>query len=362
MAGAAASVLTQLLALLALAASSLVFGRAVLSRMHFDREAERGVFSLAVGMGLIGEALFLLGLARALYVPLILVLLLLAHAACWRIWRELWRGRHSIRSTALLVAAAVAIPSLVLSLYPPTSFDETMYHLPYAKIFAREHAVVFAETLRFPIFPQLAHMIFTALYEAFFTYVRVGAFGALCLAFPFMAAQLWWFIAPGLYRHERSAFWPFLLATPVMFILGAAFVYYLILPFAIKFFLGFETPGGNGQLPIELQARVGEYLSFVTTLIFAFGFCFELPVLLTLLGRVGIVTSAGLASARRYAIVGVVAVAAVVTPPDVFSQLALAVPLVGLYEVSIWCVYLMERGRAKREAAEAAAARNIQTT
>jgi hypothetical protein len=164
MAGAAASVLTQLLALLALAASSLVFGRAVLSRMHFDREAERGVFSLAVGMGLIGEALFLLGLARALYVPLILALLVLAHAACWRIWRELWRGRHSIRSTALLVAAAVAIPSLVLSLYPPSSFDETMYHLPYAKIFAREHAVVFAETLRFPIFPQLAHMIFTALY------------------------------------------------------------------------------------------------------------------------------------------------------------------------------------------------------
>ena len=205
-------------------------------------------------------------------------------------------------------------------------------------------------------------MIFTALYEAFFTYVRVGAFGALCIAFPFMAAQLWWFIAPGLYRHEKSAFWPFLLATPVMFILGAAFVYYLILPFAIQFFLGFETPGGNGTLPIELQARVGEYLSFVMTLIFAFGFCFELPVLLVLLGRVGIVTSEGLASARRYAIVGVVAVAAVVTPPDVFSQVALSVPLIALYEVSIWCVRLIERGRAKREAAEAAQARNIQVT
>ena len=205
-------------------------------------------------------------------------------------------------------------------------------------------------------------MIFTALYEAFFTYVRVGAFGALCIAFPFMAAQLWWFIAPGLYRHEKSAFWPFLLATPVMFLLGAAFVYYLILPFAIQFFLGFETPGGNGTLPIELQARVGEYLSFVMTLIFAFGFCFELPVLLVLLGRVGIVTSEGLASARRYAIVGVVAVAAVVTPPDVFSQIALSVPLIALYEISIWCVRLIERGRAKREAAEAAASRNIQTT
>jgi sec-independent protein translocase protein TatC len=205
-------------------------------------------------------------------------------------------------------------------------------------------------------------MIFTQLYEAFFTYVRVGAFGALCIAFPFMAFQLWMFIAPGLYRHERAAFVPFLVATPVMFIAGAAFVYYLILPFAIRFFLGFETPGGNGQLPIELQARVGEYLSFVMMLIFAFGFCFELPVLLTLLGRVGIVTSQGLASARRYAIVGVVAVAAVVTPPDVFSQVALSIPLIGLYEASIWLVWLIERQRARREAAEAAASRTIQPT
>jgi sec-independent protein translocase protein TatC len=208
-------------------------------------------------------------------------------------------------------------------------------------------------------------MIYTALYEAFFTYVKVGMFGALCVAFPFMAFQLWMFIAPGLYRHERKAFVPFLVMTPIMFIIGAAFVYYLILPFAIRFFLGFETPGGNGTVPIELQARVGEYLSFVMTLIFAFGFCFELPVLLTLLGRVGIVTSQGLASARRYAIVGVVAVAAVLTPPDVFSQVALSLPLIALYEVSIWSVRIIERGRAKREAAEAAAAaaaRNIQPT
>jgi sec-independent protein translocase protein TatC len=170
------------------------------------------------------------------------------------------------------------------------------------------------------------------------------------------------FIAPGLYRHERAAFVPFLIATPIMFILGAAFVYYMVLPTAIHFFLGFETQGGNGTVPIELQARVGEYLSFVMTLIFAFGFCFELPVLLTLLGRVGIVTSQGLASARRYAIVGVVAVAAVVTPPDVFSQVALSVPLIGLYEISIWMVKLIERQRSRREAAEDAASRNIQPT
>jgi sec-independent protein translocase protein TatC len=204
-------------------------------------------------------------------------------------------------------------------------------------------------------------MIFTAVYETFFTYVKVGMFGALCLAFPFMAAQIWLFIAPGLYRHERKAFWPFLVATPFMFVIGAAFVYYLMLPTALRFFLGYETQGGEGELPIELQARVGEYLSFVMTLIFAFGFCFELPVLLTLLGRVGIVSSKGLASARRYAIVGVFAVAAVVTPPDVFSQLSLAVPMVGLYEVSIWSVWLIERGRAKREAAEAAG-QNVQPT
>jgi sec-independent protein translocase protein TatC len=200
------------------------------------------------------------------------------------------------------------------------------------------------------------HMIFTALYETFFTYVKIGMFGALCLAFPFMAAQIWMFVAPGLYRHERNAFLPFLVATPVMFAVGVAFVRYLMLPYSIRFFLGYETPPGGTGLPITLEPRTGEYLSYVMTLIFAFGLCFELPVLLTLLGRVGIVTSAGLAKARRYAIVAVFAVAAVVTPPDVFSQLSLAIPMVLLYEASVWLVYLMERGRRKREAAAAPAA------
>jgi sec-independent protein translocase protein TatC len=199
-------------------------------------------------------------------------------------------------------------------------------------------------------------MIFTALYEAFFTQVKVAMWGALCLSFPFMAYQLWMFIAPGLYRQERKAFLPFLFATPVMFILGGGFVYYLMLPRAIRFFLGYENHGADGTIPIELQARVGEYLDFVTTLIFAFGFCFELPVLLALLGRVGIVSSQGLAGVRRYAIVGVFVVAAIVTPPDVFSQLSLAFPLVALYEASIWVVKLIEKDRAKKEAAAAAEA------
>ncbi len=190
-------------------------------------------------------------------------------------------------------------------------------------------------------------MIFTALYETFFTYLKVAAFGALCISFPIIASQIWLFVAPGLYRSERKAFLPFLVATPVLFTAGAALVYYGLMPVAIQFFLGFESPGGAGSLPIQLEAKVSDYLDLVMSLIFAFGLSFQLPVLLTLMGRVGLVSSDFLKRNRRYSIVFAFVVAAVLTPPDVLSQVSLAVPLIALYEASIWSVWLIEKRRAE---------------
>lgn len=195
-------------------------------------------------------------------------------------------------------------------------------------------------------------MIYTAVYETFFTYVKVGLFGGICLAFPVIAAQIWLFIGPGLYKHERKAFLPFLAASPALFIAGGAFVYYIMLPYALRFFLGFQTPGTADTPGIELQAKVSDYLDFVTALIAAFGITFQMPVLLTILGKVGIVSSGMLRRSRRYAIVGIAALAMLFTPPDIFSMVSLIVPLVFLYEVSIWLVWLIEKRRKDERDAE----------
>ncbi len=187
--------------------------------------------------------------------------------------------------------------------------------------------------------------------ETFLTVMNLSVWGGFFISFPIIAIQLWLFVAPGLYRNEQAAFLPFLIATPFLFILGAALAYFMVIPLALNFLIEFaENTSLGGGIEIENENRFSEYVGFIKVMLLAFGASFELPVLLTLLGRVGIVSADGLARARRYAIVGIAAGAAVITPPDVMSQFLLGIPVYMLYEVSIWLVRVFERRRAAEEA------------
>jgi sec-independent protein translocase protein TatC len=201
-----------------------------------------------------------------------------------------------------------------------------------------------------------AKLIQTELLGFFMVKLKIGFFGALFITFPLIAIQIYRFVAPGLYNNERNAFRPYLIATPIFFLLGACLVFFFLLPVAIKFFYSLvQGTGGNGQAQVELMPDVRAYLDFVMMLILAFGLCFQLPVVLTLLGQIGIVSYDQLKSGRKFAIVGVFIVAAVLTPPDPISQTAMAIPLMGLYEVAVQAVRFLEKRRATTAAKEAAA-------
>ena len=195
-------------------------------------------------------------------------------------------------------------------------------------------------------------LIYTAPQEFFFTQIKIGMFGGLVLAFPVIAAQVYKFVAPGLYKNERSAFLPFLVASPLLFLLGGALVYMFFTPMVLWFFLAMEQPASNGQVAIELLPKVSEYLDLIMTLIFAFGLVFQLPVVTTLLTRVGLVTADGLASKRKYAIVAAFVAAAILTPPDPASQIGLALPTILLYEIAIYAARLVERSRGEGQDAD----------
>ncbi len=189
-------------------------------------------------------------------------------------------------------------------------------------------------------------LIYTNLTEAFFTYMKVAVFAGCFLTFPFLATQIWMFISPGLYKHEKKTVLPFLIAAPILFFMGGSLVYFVVIPAAWKFFLSFQSSGAETVLPIMLEAKVSDYLDLVMVLIFAFGCAFQMPIVLALLAKAGLIDAKWLVAKRRYAIVLIFIVAAIITPPDIISQISLAIPLMALYEISI----LLIRATSKKNA------------
>ncbi len=216
-------------------------------------------------------------------------------------------------------------------------YAETIYQV-LARPLLAAYATVYSDTSHHKL-------IFTGLTEGFFAYVRVSLYAGFALSFPIIALQLYRFIAPGLYKRERRAIIPFLLIAPILFLCGASLVYFGVMPTAWRFFLSFERPGG--ELPIILEARISEYLDLTLEMMVGFGLAFQMPIVLGLLAKFGLVTASSLAQKRRYAIVGIFILAALLTPPDVLSQVALAIPLLILYEISIWLVRRMQATYSK---------------
>ena len=238
-----------------------------------------------------------------------------------------------LRKRLIYSAIALVVLMIVCFLFAGQIFDILLN--PYRAIYPN---------------PGEMELIYTAPQEFFFTQLNLAFFGAVFVGFPFLATQVYGFMAPGLYKHERKALVPYLVATPVFFMLGAAMVYFVVLPMALNFFAGMQTD------EIRLLAKVSEYLGLAMTLMLAFGVCFQLPVVLTLLAQLDLVNVDQLKKGRRYAIVGIIAVAAFITPPDPVSQIGLAIPMYGLYELAILSVRLVERRRARARADEAAKA------